>query len=83
MTNLNPGEAAILLIRRSESDADKYFLAVRRSESGFDQMRNDFVFGPFQIPVAEFGEPDEFAAAFEKAVAAIRQFGPIPPATRD
>ncbi len=80
--NLNPGEAAVLLIRRSESDPSKYFLAVRRSESKFDQGGNDFVFGPFQIAVAEFGEPDDFAAAFEKAAAAIRQFGPIPPGTR-
>lgn len=76
MTKLNPGEAAVLLIRRSESDPSKYFLAVRRSESEFDPGTKDFIFGGFQVPVAAFGEPNDFAAAFEKATAAIRQFGP-------
>jgi hypothetical protein len=70
---LNPGEAAILIIRRSNAAPEKYFLDVRRSESSFDEVTKDFVFSDFQFLVAQFGEPEDFNKAFGEAVAAIRK----------
>lgn len=74
---LDPGEAAILIIRRSESEPEKYFLSVRRSASSFSVPTNDFELGAAQIPVAEFGEPIDFDLSFSEAVSAVRAFGPV------
>jgi hypothetical protein len=71
-TMLKPGEAAVLIVRRSDQDHDKYFLAVRRSETSFFDGRNDFEIGPFQIPVRELREHSDCQAALNQAVEVLK-----------
>jgi hypothetical protein len=74
--NLNPGEAAILLIRRSDTDPRKYFVAVRRAKSQFHQETNDYIFGPFHVAAGEFGNAENFGVALNRVVAIVKKFGP-------
>ena len=69
---LKPGEAAVLIVRRSEQRPDKFFFAVRRSETSSFDERNDFQIGPFQFPVAELGSRDDFESAINEAVIALK-----------
>lgn len=65
---LQPGEAAALIIRRSETDPTKYFLAVRRSiTSSFHPTTNDFQLGPCQVPHAELMERTDYQVALDEA----------------
>jgi hypothetical protein len=53
---LRLGEAAVLIIRRSETEPSSHFVAVRKSESSFDIGSNDFLLhnaqeSLFEIPV--------------------------------
>jgi hypothetical protein len=73
---LQPGEAAVLIIRRSETEPTKYWFAVRKSGSSFDHTTHDFQLGGLQEAVSELGENLPFADALEKAIAAIRKVEP-------
>ncbi len=74
---LQPGEAAILIIRRNdEREPKKYFFAVRTSESSFDQQTKDFQMSGFQHTELELGENLDFEVALEKAIAAIQKLKP-------
>jgi hypothetical protein len=69
---LQPGEAAVLIIRRNESQPEKYFFAVRTSmTSSFNQSTHDFQIGSFQVPVTELGERSDVQSALDAAVAII------------
>jgi hypothetical protein len=73
---LKPGETAVLIIRRSDTEPEKYFFAVRRSiTSSFDD-RNDFHIGPFQVPVNELMERTDFDAALDKAIDGLKKIKP-------
>jgi uncharacterized beta-barrel protein YwiB (DUF1934 family) len=53
---LRPGEAAVLIVRRSETELSNHFVAVRQSESSFDIGLKDFQLhnaqkSLFEIPV--------------------------------
>jgi hypothetical protein len=53
---LRPGEAVVLIVRRSEAEPSSHFVAVRSSESSFDPGSNDFQLNnaqetSFEIPI--------------------------------
>jgi hypothetical protein len=73
---LSPGEAAVLIIYRNETDPLKYFLAVRKGSSSFNQGSHDFQLHGPQQAVLELGHELDFHAALEKAITAIREFQP-------
>jgi hypothetical protein len=73
---LEPGEAAVLIIRRSETDSTKYWFGVRKSGFSFDHTTNDFLLGGLQEAVLELGDHLQFADALEKAIAPIREVQP-------
>jgi len=72
---LQAGEAAILIIRRSETEPKKYFFAVRKSESSFSQHKDIQIAG-FQKTELELGEDLDFEEALEKVISAIRELKP-------
>jgi hypothetical protein len=70
---LKPGEAAVLFIRRSEQVPDKYYVAVRRSEtSAFNQQTHDFEIGLHQIPVTEIKDTTDHRAAVDSAIERLK-----------
>ena len=70
---LQPGEAAVLIIRRNDGTLAKYWFAVRKAGSSFDHATHDFQLCGAQEVVSELGEDLPFAEALEKAIAAIRR----------
>ena len=70
---LEPGEAVVLIIRRSETNPARYFVAVRQSTSSIDPQSNDFQLHGGQESVLELGNEPKFPVAMEKAIAAIRE----------
>ncbi len=73
---LQPGEAAVLIVRRSETEPPRYFFTVRKSESSFDEATKDFRLFGAQETLLELGESLEFSTAMEKAIDSIRQVRP-------
>lgn len=73
---LEPGEAAVLIIRRSETQPPKYFVAARKSGSSFDERTKDLQLHGVQETLLELGENLEFSIAMEKAIASIREVQP-------
>jgi len=68
---LDPGEAAVLFIRRSEMQPKHYFVTVRRSEkSSFDQQ-HDLQIAAFQILVAERRECSDLESTLAEAISAL------------
>jgi hypothetical protein len=68
---LDPGEAAVLFIRRSEMQPEHYFLAVRRSgKPSFDQQ-HDLQIGAFQILVAERRECSDLQSTLAEVISAL------------
>ena len=50
---LEPGEAVVLILRRSEFGPNRYFVAVRGAGvTPFDRV-HDIQIGPYQIPAQE------------------------------
>ena len=70
---LSPGEAAVLIIYRNETDPLKYFLAVRKGSSSFNQGSHDFQLHGPQQAVLELGHELDFHAALEKAIIDCRK----------
>jgi len=67
-----PGEAVVLIVRRSEIDPQKCFLAVRSSRtSSFNDVTRDFDFGTLQDVICRFDERSDLESAFNEAVAAM------------
>jgi hypothetical protein len=64
---LKPGEALVLIVRRGDVEPTKYFVAVRRSTSSFDQLSHDFKFDGVQEAVLELGEHFDLRVALDKA----------------
>jgi hypothetical protein len=73
---LEPGEAVVLIIRRSETEPPKYFFAVRKSGSSFDEKTKDFQLFGLQETLLELGEKLDFSVAMEKAIASIKEIQP-------
>jgi hypothetical protein len=76
LVKLQSGEAAVLIIRRSETEPPKYFFAVRKSGSSFDGTTKDFQLHGLQKTLLELGDNLEFSIAMEKAIASIREVQP-------
>ena len=75
--NLNPGEAAVLIIRRDESDPKNYFIGVRKSESCFDPQSHDFQLQGGQTSILEPSHGLDYKAALEEATPKSRRFNCI------
>ena len=60
--NLNPGEAIILFIRRSDRELVRYMVDIRKAETTFD-ARNDLKVDQHQVEVSSVGEFDDLAVA--------------------
>jgi hypothetical protein len=73
---LQPGEAAVLIIRRSETEPKTYFFALRKGRSHFNDTTKDFHLDEIQEAVLELGERFEFADALERGIEAIREIEP-------
>lgn len=73
---LGPGEAALLIIRRSDVEPKKYFFAVRKSDSSFNDQTKDLRLVGVQDALLELGGELDFGVALEKAIAAIREIQP-------
>lgn len=69
---LRPGEAAVLIIRRSENDPSSHFVAVRKSESSFDPGSKDFLVHNAQESLFEIPARMEPKTAIEEAIFIIR-----------
>jgi len=72
---IEPGEAAVLIIRRSEAEPTKYWTAVRKATSSFDPTTNDVQLFD-QVAVLELGDRLPLAEALENAIATIRSIEP-------
>lgn len=70
---LKPGDAVVLIVRRSENAPFKYFVDARRSESSSFDPKHDFYIGTPQVHVSGDGNTDDPGSALAAAVAAIRQ----------
>ena len=73
---LGPGEAVVLLIRRSESEPPRYFVAIRKSSSSFDPATHDFQLHGLQEALLELGEPTDLRRALETAAGEIKRIKP-------
>jgi hypothetical protein len=70
---LNPGEAAILILRRSETEHDKHFVAVRRIQrSSFDRETKDFKIDGAQSAVLELGDTTDYQSELDQAIKAMK-----------
>ncbi len=65
---LRPGEAAVLIIRRSDTEPSSHFVAVRKSESSFDIGSNDFLIHNAQETLYEIPGGMEPYTALEEAI---------------
>lgn len=73
---LQPDEAAVLIVCRSDRVPGKYFFALRRSRFSFDHASHDFQLQGPQEAVKDLGTRADFQAALDEAVAEIRTLYP-------
>lgn len=76
MYHLQPGEAAVLIVRRSETEPRRYFIAIRKSSSSFDPATHDFQLHGLQEALLELGEPSDFERALDTAIGEMRNIRP-------
>jgi hypothetical protein len=76
MYHLRPGEAAVLIVRRSDTEPRRYFIAIRKSSSSFDPATHDFQLDGLQEALLELGEPSDFERALDTAFDEIRNIRP-------
>jgi len=69
---LNPGEAAVLIVRRSKTEPQKYFFAVRTSMNSTFDTGKDFEIGSPQRAVKELQERADVDQALHEAFEAIK-----------
>lgn len=71
---LEPGEAVVLILRRSEFDPNRYFIAVRGAGvTPFDRV-HDIQIGPYQIPAHELENTLDFSGTIKKATQTLKDF---------
>jgi hypothetical protein len=71
---LEPGEAVVLILRRSEFDPSRYFVAVRGAGvTPFDRV-HDIQIGPYQIPAHELENTLDVSGTVKKATQAFKEF---------
>ena len=68
---LKPGETAVLIVRRSGEEPEKYFVAVRTSMSSSFDKGHDFEIGSPQIAITELGERSDVDAALNEAITVL------------
>lgn len=68
---LRPGEAAVLIIRRSDTEPSNHFVAVRKSESSFDRGSNDFLLHNAQESLFEIPAGMDLKTAMEEAISVM------------
>jgi hypothetical protein len=73
---LKPGDAVVLIVRRSEKEPFKYFVDARRSEnSSFDPM-HDFHMGTPQVHVSGDGDTTDPQSALDSSFRIIKSLIP-------
>ena len=70
--HLEPKEAIILFIRRSETKPARYMVGIRKAETGFHHGRNDLEVGAHQQPLFELGEFEDLVQAINAASEKLR-----------
>ena len=71
---LEPGEAVVLILRRSEFDPNRYFVAVRGAGvTPFDRV-HDIQIGPYQIPTHELENTLDIPGTVKRATQAFKEF---------
>jgi hypothetical protein len=71
---LEPGEAVVLILRRSEFDPSRYSVAIRGAGvTPFDRV-HDIPIGPYQIPAQELENTLDFAGTLKRTTQALKEF---------
>jgi len=73
---LQPDEAAVLIVYRSDREPGEYFFALRRSHYSFDKVTKDFHPHGGQEAIRELGLRPDFHNALDELVAEIRTLHP-------
>lgn len=70
---LEPNEAAVLIVHRTDANPPRYFVAVRKAGGSFNTASHDFQLDSAQQSILELGYEQDLPVAVEKAIAAIRE----------
>jgi hypothetical protein len=72
MNDLEPKEALVVFIRRSETAPTRYMAGIRKTQTNFHPELNDLRLTGPQVSVSELGEFDDLGQAIEKACDKLR-----------